>query len=109
MKPFLALIIQSRPILRIKARCYTSIRQRAAGAANERARTDCSGKLCFWHLFRRRAFTLRSQIAFGGNEMNRRVLSILLLVSFGLLAGIVVDRATSKSTKAQPAKDENER
>jgi len=42
--------------------------------------------------------------------MNRRVLSILLLVSFGLLVGIIVDRATSKSTNAQQvAKDESER
>jgi len=52
---------------------------------------------------------LLSQIAFGGNEMNRRVLSILLLVSFGLLVGIIVDRAASKSTNAQVAKDESER
>ena len=43
-------------------------------------------------------------------KMNRRVLSILLLVSFGLLVGIIVDRAASKSTNAQPvAKDESER
>src|SRR4030095_8168093 len=33
--------------------------------------------------------------------MNKRVLSILLLVSFGLLAGMIVDRATSKPTNAQ--------
>lgn len=42
--------------------------------------------------------------------MNRRVFSILLLVSFGLLVGIIVDRATSKSTNAQQVvKDESER
>ena len=42
--------------------------------------------------------------------MNRRVFSILLLVSFGLLAGIIVDRAMLKSTNAQQvAKDESER
>jgi hypothetical protein len=35
--------------------------------------------------------------------MNRRLLLISLLVSFGLLAGIIVDRAASKSTNAQPA------
>ncbi|HTG94364.1 MAG TPA: hypothetical protein VL866_17340 [Pyrinomonadaceae bacterium] len=42
--------------------------------------------------------------------MNRRVLSILLLVSFGLLVGIIVDRAAPKSTNAQQVvKDESER
>ena len=42
--------------------------------------------------------------------MNRRLLSIALLLTFGLLTGIIVERATSKSTNAQQvAKDENER
>jgi hypothetical protein len=41
--------------------------------------------------------------------MNRRLLSISLLVTLGLLAGIIVDRATSTSTNAQQvAKDQNE-
>lgn len=35
--------------------------------------------------------------------MNRRLLSISLLVTIGLFAGMIVDRATSKSINAQPA------
>ena len=35
--------------------------------------------------------------------MNRKLLSIALLVTFSLLVGIIVDRATSKSTNAQQA------